>query len=241
MNTTIRTIANDLLTSFRQTNPEKKITLVQAVYWVSHLVNLLKSQHIKKRSSGRYLNVFPAVPILTASSSSKNIIAGRKYIELPAGIFDFDKDDGINYISYPQESDIKGVPGFTDNTFTRTTVAESKRLFLNRFEEPSLGQPYFYVVNSNVYFLGLESFMGDHLEMGLYTTVDPLSTIDIDAPLEFPDELVHVLIRQVYDLGRFAMLIPKDFDNDSVPDTPGDPVAGQRTVSVNDPLIQSPE
>ena len=241
MNTTIRTVANDLLTSFRQTNPEKKITLAQAVFWVSHIANLLKGQHIKKSTSRRYLNVFPAVPIVSASSSSKNIVAGRKYVSLPAGIFDFNNDSGIDYVSYPQESDVAGRPGFTFGTFARTTLPESKRLYLNIHEKPSLAQPYFYVVNSNVYFLGLETYMGNTLEMGLFTTMDPLSTINIDAPFEFPDELVPILIRQVYDLGRFAMLIPKDFDNDSIPDIPGDGIAGQRMVSVNDPLIQSPE
>jgi len=52
------------------------------------------------------------------------------------------------------------------------------------------------------------------IEMGIYQTINPLEKIDIDQPFPFPQELLHVLKRQVTDLARFSFLFKSDREND---------------------------
>jgi len=60
--------------------------------------------------------------------------------------------------------------------------------------------------------LGLEKSPWKYLEMGVYLTIDPLEKIDLDAPFRFPQELMHVLKRQVLDLARFSFLFDSRSD-----------------------------
>jgi hypothetical protein len=62
-----------------------------------------------------------------------------------------------------------------------------------------------------------------------------LEKFDIDKPFPFPQELLHVLKRQVTDLARFSFLFKGDNNNDGN-DTATEPSGGAipKIVSVND-------
>lgn len=208
----LRIIVDELLVTIKQTFDDKEVTRAQATYLTILCANQLLSQHIGKRDSGQFLNIFGKVPIKKATQTTDpDFIKGRKYIELPGSIFDFDKDGGVEYIAYNDE-DPTCPPAFARKTFQRTTPAEAQWLYLNKYTEPSAKQPYWYRVNNIIYVLGLEKSPWKELEMGVYLTINPLEEIDLDAPFRFPQELLHVLKRQVLDLARFSFLFDSRSD-----------------------------
>lgn len=218
MATTIRTVVYDILTDFHQIADDRDIQVSQVAHWVVMFGNRLKMQHIGKRDSGAFLSIFGEVPIEEFSSiSNPNEMPGRKYIDLPASIFDYDKDGGIEYISYYVDfTDKNCPPPFTVQTFSRTTPSESRRLYMSGYEAPSPKNPYFYRVSNLVYFLGLECIKPKYVEIGLYSTLKPVTASDfnLDDEFDFPEELLIVLKKNVLDLGRFVMMIPKERTND---------------------------
>jgi len=55
----------------------------------------------KSADSGNYLAIYSDVPVVVPTVSvSPNIVKGRKYIVLPETIYDYLRDEGIDYISY---------------------------------------------------------------------------------------------------------------------------------------------
>jgi hypothetical protein len=241
--TKLRYVVDDIAKDLKQVFDDKVIEKSQIAYWVLLVGNRLKSQHIAKNDSGAYVHAFANVQIqITAVGSNPNDIAGRKRIELPEAIYDYDKDGGIEYISYwDQESvsvDCIDAPEFTNRTFTRTRPIETERLYMTKEERPSPRNPYFYRQGKYIYFLGIECVDVSTVEIGIYSTFDPLTIIDLDDEFEFPEELLLILKRQVLDLGRFALKIPEDRKNDGEDTTNTDSVSDQKLVSVNDPINQ---
>lgn len=232
----LRVIVDEILVTIKQTFDDKEVSKAQVAYWTILVGNQLLAQHIGKRDSGQFLNIFGKVPISMATQTTNpDIIKGRKYVELPGNIFDFDKDNGVEYIAYYVEDDPTCPPAFARRTIQRTSPSEAQWLYLNKYTEPSPKQPYWYRVNNLIYLLGLEKSTIKHLEMGIYMTINPVEKIDLDAPFRFPQELLQVLKRQVTDLARFSFLFPQERSND------GDDTAAQagttnipKIVSVNE-------
>lgn len=229
---TLRDISNDVLVSLRQINDDKRIQPAHVVYWILVLGNKLKSQHIAKRSSGLFLTTFSNVPVKSVAASTQNEIAGRKFFVLPRNIYDYHMDKGIEYISYVSPGGVGCPPRYTRHTFTRTTVKESEWLYMSKETQPSPKQPFFHVSGDHVYLLGIEKVPVKELEMGLYITFDPITTIDIDAAFDFPEELISQLKREVLDLGRFLLMVPQERLNDGNNTITPNQVPTQKLVSV---------
>lgn len=232
MTDTPRIIADECLVSIKQTFDDRQISQAQVIYWIIIIGNQLLGLHNQKRDSGAFLATYTGVPVQKASGSvNPNIVKGRKYIELPAGIFDFDKDGGVEYIAY-YNPDEKCDPEFRNKTIQRTNPTEVQWLMLRKETKPSPENPYWYRTGDIIYLLGIESVPVTEIEMGIYQTIDPLTKIDIDKPFNFPQELLHVLKRQVIDLARFSFLFPADRQNDG---DDSDPVKNvPKITSVND-------
>lgn len=242
-NTILRYVVDDISQDLKQVSDDKKIEKSQVAYWVLMVANRLKSQHIEKRSSGQFLHAFVNIPVenFVGPSQNPNNIQGRKRIVLPNSIFDYNNDRGIDYISYwiDDEKDCNIPPEFANLTFTRTTPKESTRLYMDGYTEPKPSNPYFYRKGQYVYFLGLEKVDVEAVEIGIFSTFDPITDIDLDAPFEFPEELLNVLKRQVLDLGRFVLQIPEERTNDGKSTTPSEQVPTQKLISVNDAVNKS--
>lgn len=203
----LRIIADDILVTIKQTFDDKQISQAQVAYWVIIVGNQLLGQHNAKRDSGAFLSTFVDVPVNVATASTNpNIVSGRKYIELPGNIFDYDKDGGIEYIAYYRDEEPECQPDFQRKTITRTTPSELQWQQLNPYTKPSLKNPYWYRTGDIIYIVGLETSPVKFVEIGMYMTIDPLEKIDIDQPFHFPGELLQVLKRQVVDLARFSFL-----------------------------------
>jgi hypothetical protein len=140
---------------------------------------------------------------------------------LPAKIFDFPDDKGIDYISYDYTIGDK-YPAFTSVTFTRTTHAKSRRLYWTEEEKPAPDNPYFLFDKDKVYLLGIEKIDIRNVEVCLYTSFDTdLNGIDLDSEFDFPVELLPVLQKYLLDIGRFGLLMPREIENDGASEMEG--------------------
>ena len=211
-----REIVYDVLSDLRQIYDDKQITEYHVLWYVSTIGSLLLKQHLDNeynrtgRMSGRYLNVFPDVKILTSPTNTGNIVKGRKYIELPAILLDFDFEKAVHYVSYSLSNK---PPEFQTIQFSRTTPAIAQRLNAT-FETPTADNPYFYLVGNIMYFLGLEEANVESVEMGLFTAIDPRAVASMEDDCPLPPHLISQLKYQIINLGRFVLSIPSDKVND---------------------------
>lgn len=236
--TTLRTIVDDLVKDFKQHFDDKQIQKAQIAHWVIMLGNRLKSQHIGKRDSGAFLGIYPDVPIEVATeNSSPNVVKGRKHIILPTCIFDYDKDGGVEYISYYNDKDEPDCPpAFTRQTFTRTTPSDIQRLYMSDYEKPGPKNPYWYRAGQYIYLIGIECINPKAVEIGIYSTLKPITdpTLKLDDPFDFPEELLIMLKRQVLELGRWIMIIPEERVNDGIDSEAQKQVPINKITSVNE-------
>ncbi len=233
----LRHFVDDVAKDLSQLFDDRKVTKVSIGYYAIMLGDNLKAQHIKKRSSGAFMTSFDNVNILISDTPGDNLIKSRYYFELPECIYDFTMDKGIEYIAYSSLEDIEECrPPIYNQVFTRTTPGSIPRLMMNSYERPDLKNPYFYRSKEKVYLLGLDCIDPEDikLEMGLYTTLKPVTEIDLDAPFEFPDETLAILKRQVLDMARFALLVPQERVNDGADNVNEKGVPTSKISSVND-------
>lgn len=227
-NATIRMVVFDLLNDLQQIFDDAKLTPFKVYYWTLVHADRLRKQHIEKIDSGAYIYPF-MVPVIVDPSN------GRNYFELPAAIYDFDKDGGVAYITYPPEWNLSE-PMFAGVTFTRTTPTKAGRLYYRADEKPTPNNPYFYRLNSRIWLLGVEQLNLTSAEVGLKTSLNPADVnVDIDQPFDFPQDLIPTLKRQILDMGRFVLMIPNDLTNDGAAfDQKNAQMPTNKIVSVND-------
>lgn len=234
--TPLRHIVDDIEVDLKQTLDDRTITKPQIAYYVLLIANRLKAQHIEKRDSGAFLSTYVDIPIVTETTSENpNKVKNRKHFLLPKCIYDYNEDRGIDYISYSVDEDCElDVPRFTKIKFNRTTPSKSEILYYNGYTEPNPSNPYFYRIGDYIYLLGVEKVDVKKVEIGIYTTFDPVTTIKLDDPFDFPEELLAILKRQVLDLGRFSLLLPQERINDGDDSIQNTEVPTQKLVSVNE-------
>ena len=201
---TYRETCYDIYSILRSNFDDTEITLNHIFFWVRIYGDRLRVQHDEKIDSGLTTLIFSSIPVLI------DPVTGRKYIVIPASIYDLDGDSGIEYLSYNYQVDMNA---FTYVTFSRTEPGFAQRLYWTEEEKPSPENPYFYRAGNNIYLLGLECIDVRFLEAGLKTSVP--ATCSLDDEFVFPPELLPILQRQILDLGRFVLQIPADRTNDS--------------------------
>lgn len=232
-NTILRFVVDDIQKDFNQTFDDREITKAQVAYWVLLFGNEMRSQHIDKRSSGAFLNIFTGIPVLELQASQNpNAVEFRKHFILPTSIYSFNNDKAIDYVAYYSPGDPGCAPKFTKVIFNRTKPSIAHRLYMNKYEKPSPNNPFFYRAHEYVYLLGIENVNVKFIEVGLYTTFNPLTQINLDDPFDFPEELLAQLKRKVIDLGRFALQVPGDRTNDGSDSINPGKVPAQKLVSV---------
>jgi hypothetical protein len=235
---TLKIIIDEIRTTLKQTFDDKAINRAQIAFWIITVGNKMLGQHIIKRDSGANLNVY-LVPIINPKENNlPSIIKGRKYIEIPAAIFDFDKDSGIEYVAY-YDPDENCVPEYRKKVIQRTSPSELQWLYLHESTKPSPKNAYYERIGDILRLSGLEAVPIKQLEIGIYQLIPSLTEIDINAEFIFPAELLSDLKRQVIDLAKFSFFITRDVSNDGG-DESGSIKPGQipKSVSVNQ---QQPE
>jgi len=233
--TTLRHLTDEIVTDLKQTIDDAEINPVAIGFWIITLSNQILGQHIQKRDSGAFMTTWTGIPVIEPTASqTTGVIAGRKYIELPASVFDFDKDGGIDYIAYQSDGGPGCLPEFEFQKFERTTPGEARLLTWSPYAKPSPTQPYYYRTKNYIPLLGIENINVQYVEVGIYSTIESITTIDPDAPFDFPEELMAVLRRQLLDLGRFVLFMPSIRENIGSDPTNDNAIAPtQKIASVN--------
>lgn len=236
--TTLRFIIYDPLELLKQTVKDREIQPVQMAYWAIVLMNAIKAPHIEKRDSGRFLTVFTRVPVITpAATQDKYIVENRKYIQLPGAIFDFDMDGGIEYIAYTSDGSPGCPPEYTYVRFHRTTPSTVWSLYADPYTKPTPDKPAWSLSKDIITPYGIETVNVPTVEIGIYMPIPPPNEVDLDEPIEFPEERIALLQRQLYDIGRLGLLIPADKIADGSADPQG-VVPNQKIASVNQPTAE---
>ena len=203
---TLRQIVYDALRKVRENHPEANVTPAQVAYWVIVHGDRLRKMHIGQIPTGRFMVTYDDIAALVDPNT------GRNYFVLPTSIYDFENDAGIDYITYNAAIDLDD-PTFTSVQVTRTTPAESRRLYMSADERPSPSNPYFYTSVDRVYLLGCEQINLTTIEAGLYTTLQAYDTaLDLDQVFDFPQELIPMLTAEVVAMGLFITKIPREYD-----------------------------
>jgi hypothetical protein len=240
MATKLRYLIDEIIVDLKQTIDDAEISPVTVGFWIITQSNRILSQHVQKMDSGAFLTTWPSVPVIVPTATqTTGVVAGRKYITLPSSIFDFDKDGGIEYISYQSDGGPGCPPEFEFQKFERTSPSEARLLTWSPYTKPSPTRPYYYRTKDYIPLLGIESINVEYVEVGIYSTIECIDTIDIDAPFDFPEELMDVLRRSLLDLGRFILFMPSERTN--VGDDPineGSQIPTQKIASVNEQQIQ---
>lgn len=224
MSNKLKIVVDEIRTTIKQTFDDKDVSRQQVAYWVIAVGNKLLGQHIIKRDSGAFL-----VPYIVDVEQEES---GSKFITIPVSIFDFDLDGGIEYMSYFRGDAIK--PEYRNKTFTRASPSELQWFELHKNTRPTPKNPCYWRAGEKVYLEGLEGTPVKKIEFGVYQTINPLEKADLNAPFNFPDELLESLKRTVTDLARFSFLFPSDSSNDGT-DTASQPAgkAIPKIASVN--------
>lgn len=234
----LRIHVDESLTTIKQVFADRSVSRAQVAYCYMVVGNQLLAQHINKRDSGAFLTTFPSIPLEISKTDKQGIAKNRKYFTLPGIIFDFDKDDGIDYMSYVSDGGLGCPPRFTVVPFNRTSQRESYWLYMHPDTMPSPSNPYYYRTKNIIHVLGLEKTPINEVEVGAYMTIDPLHEINLDSEFAFPMELMAVLKRQVIDLIRYNWFFPSERKNEGTDSTADKSVNVPKTISVNDPSVQ---
>lgn len=226
-----REVCYDILTSLKKTKDDSSVELYHVLYWVTVFANKYNrftfentttsggnAKMLATNDSGLFLTTFPSVSVQTDTA-----LHNRKYIELPAQIFDLPNERAVRYITYNHDlCDCAGA-NFGMVNFEPTTPVKAHVLYKSAFTKPSPKTPYFYRTQNKLYFLGLESVSVSDVEIGLFTAIDPSEVVSLDEHIPMPDEYVPDLIKEVLNLGRFLSMVPDNrvnTGNDEVDSAP---------------------
>lgn len=228
----LKIIVDEIRTTIKQTFDDKDVSRAQVAMWVIIVGNKMLGQHNAKRSSGAFLNIYIVPVIIATQTQLPNIIKGRKYIELPAAIFDIDLDGGVDYMAY-YDPDENCLPQYRRKKIQRSTPSGIEWLELNTRTIPSPENPYFWRAGDVFPIVGIESTPVKEIEIGIYQTIDALEKVDLDKEFFFPQELLSDLKRQVTDLARFSFLFNNDSSNNGSDNTAVQGKQIPKLVSIN--------
>ena len=200
-----RRIGDDLLTTLKSKYDDANIILAHVIYWMQIYGDRLLMQHQQKKDNTTYVQNFH-IPANMIIPDWRN----EKYFILPQDIFDYDADNGIEYITY--------YDGLRYIDFNRTTPGAVARLYYTEEERPAPDNPYFYRMKDlnkqdGIFLLGFECINVPDLDIGLRTTLTGMTLCNLDDPMPFPDELIVILQNQVLNIGKFITLTPQDRSN----------------------------
>lgn len=235
---TIRQLVSSVDIQLKQTGDDSTVPKNQLYLWATYFINKYISMKYQTIDSGAYMVIFPSVAVIKAlTDTTPDIIAGEKYSLLPRPVFDFEHDSGI-YVSYKRSDYPDNVDLGYIGRFTRTTIAGARRLYYSKYEKPSVANPYWYRHGNYIGYLGIESINIPYVEMSLVTSFDPFTNHSIDAHLDILNEFGDDIHRDIFEMGRFALLMPEDNINDAAWTGQPEQVPRSRATSINQDVNQ---
>lgn len=209
------------------------ITIEQVLWFVKITVNKVKASTIKPGMSGSYLTTFTDVPTLMQYDGKDNVLRNKKYIEIPVNIFDFDLDQGIDWIAYA-----KTLKDENDKTiycepvyFQRSSLIKLREMSANPYEAPSAKNPYFVRVNNLLYLAGVEEIPAFKLDMAVFMTENPyIGGMSLDDEVLLDDEQINQVIGSVANLGKWLLSVPKSRIEEGIDDRNPTPSKDLETI-----------
>lgn len=196
---TLRTIWADVKRDLKQSNADLEVPDANGMYWCLVVAERLRALHIVKRNSGAFLTTF-VLPVQKDTTFSH-----RLYVELPRSIYDFDLDGAVESISYYVPNAC--MPEFTEAIGFRTDPSRSRSRFKSTYQRATPERFMWWREHERIYLLGVDPEL-ENVEVKLYANLPDINSIDPDAPLDFPRELIAVLRPEVQKMGRFALSLP---------------------------------
>ena len=199
--TTYRQFVYSILEQLNKNTDDAKINELHVLYWTRMVVNKAIYDIAKSGGSLDRFMVQTSVDLLLKEN-------GKKYFTLPADVFNLYDNKGIDSISYneDEECDISVL-------FSRTTLGKSRSLYLDEYTEPSISNPYFYVIGNTVNILGLECSDISSLSVVLVSPIDTNSICSLDETINLPEEKLLLAYYAVMDLCKFKILTASDLLN----------------------------
>lgn len=235
----LKDLRNELKVTLGQLVDDQRITDLQIDYWIKVAADALRYRMIAaqgledQRRSGAYLRRFVVDVLHDNEAIDKSC---QKYITLPSKIYDYELDGAVDYMAYYSDGECDGCPPrFTRVIFARTTPASTKLLYGSSYQKPSPSNPYFYRIDDRLYLLGVAPMI-EQVEVGLFTSLPDIRTIDPDAPLPIDDALLTDLRRMVIENARVMLIMPEPSRINDGNSGQGD-LSLPKQVSVNDPSV----
>lgn len=204
--TTYRYLVNAVLESMKESRDDADLKRDVVIFWTQVEVNRLRGERFSKRlvQSGEYLSHFYGVQVKNDGV--------RKYAEMPSGIIDVERDNGINLVTYHlADYDYCDYP--YDVPFENTSPAKLWALKAIPLRNFTPTRPFRAREGNKLFLYGIENISVESIDMWLYTTVSTTHKVDLDEQVELSGEQISVLIARIYNLARFAALMPNDKTN----------------------------
>lgn len=232
---TIREVVGSVRSMLSQTGDDAKISKVQLTLWATWFINKYIYLHQAKIDTGSYITILPELSVQSSSvTTSPNIVKARKYSVMPQQIFDLDKDMGIAYITYPYDFILDSHMHLQDIQFQRIAIGKIDQLKRNPYDTPGPDNPFFFVYGKQIGYLGIDDILVSKLEMAIRTPFDPFTEHSLDDEIPILVMFGADIAKNVYEMGRYELLMPKDRINDAAATQDPSDVSNTRAVSINE-------
>lgn len=243
-------IADDVLIAMGYTADDSLRHRNAMVYNLTLVVSKLQKQRLSgqygtgdARAASSSVSTF-IVPIQEIDVAGSVLTEwDSKFFDLPTQVYSLDYDGGINFIRYLRNDLPPNCPpALAATTFTGATLASMNTYYGSAYQRPSPTRPYYARarestangVKDRVYLFGLEQGIS-HLLVGLYA-IPNFDTLDENAPVDLPDELILTAKKMLMDMEAWSLQIPQErLKNDGRDLEPNQVVNTRPLVSVNSP------
>ena len=200
-----RPIVDDIQSALKQIIDDADITPAQIVYWMHVGGDRLKPQHLSKSRDNIYVSPFVCDVIKDGID---------KYSVMPSPIYDLANDGGVSYVTYTRDFAVGNRNPMHSIPVTMTRIESARRLYYRDEERPSATNPYAYLLNNRIYFLGVENIPITQVQLGIFTTFDPITSVNLDSEFRFPAHLLPILKQEILNMGRMVLMTPENLRND---------------------------
>jgi hypothetical protein len=233
-----RYLAFSSLAALKKVFADSDIKLLDILFWVKMAVNSVVAKTLTgKPPTGSYLATFTNVPVIYNNKDNGSLLFRKKYLSLPANIFDLPLDNAIDWMNFRNPSFIPNCGCKEHFTFQRSTLVQIKLMYDTAFEKPGIEDNFYFVrVNDLLYLFGIEDVQVKAVDMAIRTSVSPyISSMTLDDEVMLNDEQVLDVISKVVSIGRYVMMVPKERVEDGTDTTatpPGRVIQPEQTAGI---------
>ncbi len=240
---------DDIIKSMHMDKDDAIIHRASVAYNWGLVCNRLKRQRLEKelrspvgsRGSTNESTIYYNVPIERIDD-----LWDRAYFELPvADIIDLRTNGGIEYIAYGTGSGC--IDSLLGKHFTQVSPSEINMLQGHGMLRPSPQNPYYFraristpngIITNRVWLYGPGATV-TNVEVALYLSAAGIESINPDAEVDLPSDMILIAKKMMLDLGRWALLVPgqrlSNDGRDFAPYKGPQPFQPPQQMSINDP------